>query len=253
MARIEDVMNRVAYKTEIVDGLKGRGLMPVEGNIKLCIYESYIIQVTEDEAVEFINRTIEEAQKMSSDNIYDGFVNTANLRARIAKAGSLPDDVVQRKTRFEGIVEYLVSIVSMNGGDGSIKIKKEHVSQFDGKTEDELFKIGEDNIFKELDIADIGDMIPLPFLSPFTMLVVTNKGLGVCGAAQILNPALPEIIKEKTGWEKAMIIPSSIHEVIVINGNDVDDNEYVKAMIGTVNANELKADEILGDMPYDLY
>ena len=39
----------------------------------------------------------------------------------------------------------------INGGDGSRKIKKEHLDQFDGKTEDELFKIGEDNIFKELD------------------------------------------------------------------------------------------------------
>ena len=253
MARIEDVMNRVAYKTEIVDGPKGKGLMPVEGNIKPCIYEKYIVQVTEDEAVEFVNRAIEEAQKMSTDGVVDSLRDTSNLRARVAKAGSLPDDIVQRNTRFEGIVEYLVSVVSINGGDGSIKIKKEHLDQFDGKTEDELFKIGEDNIFKELDIADLGDIIPLPFPSPFKMLVVSNKGLGVCGAVQILNPALPEIIKEKTGWEKAMIIPSSIHEVIVINGNDVDDNECVKAMIGTVNANEVRPDEVLGDMPYDLY
>lgn len=76
------------------------------------------------------------------------------------------------------------------------------------------------------------------------MFVVSNKG-GVYGAACILTNKAKEMLCGK--W---VIIPSSVHEVIVLPfGNELD-MRILCNMVNEVNDTKVAPTEVLGDRPY---
>lgn len=84
-----------------------------------------------------------------------------------------------------------------------------------------------------------------------TMYVLSNNNK-INGAAAITDTDFLEGIKNELDSD-LVILPSSIHEVIIIPKRKVDgvnDPETLKEMIGEVNGSELQPDEILSDRPY---
>ena len=81
------------------------------------------------------------------------------------------------------------------------------------------------------------------------MYVATNESK-VNGASVILTQRFKDIIKTLFG-DKAIIIPSSRHEVIVVDYSDQTAKETAK-MIQEVNRTEVSAEDILSDHPYFL-
>ena len=77
------------------------------------------------------------------------------------------------------------------------------------------------------------------------MIVVSND-MGTDGAATMLYPEFQDWLES---YGDAMIIPSSIHEVIVIPENSVE-YEYLAEIIRSVNEEMLSKDEVLSDNVY---
>ena len=80
------------------------------------------------------------------------------------------------------------------------------------------------------------------------MSVLSNKDK-FFGAAQILNPEVMKTISDKIGngfW----ILPSSVHEVIILPDNEAFDKDDLTCMIKEVNENELLPQDKLSDHPY---
>jgi len=92
---------------------------------------------------------------------------------------------------------------------------------------------------------------PLPFASDLHMSILTNK-LKIHGATCIAYPGLLKELANQHN-DDLIIIPSSIHEVLIIPANTVKE-EYTMQdfsdMIVEVNETQLTDDEILSDHAY---
>lgn len=110
-----------------------------------------------------------------------------------------------------------------------------------------MFDVLKDS-FRDLygDGYDFADMVEDMKNNPMSILSNKDK---LFGAAQILNPEVMKTISDKIGngfW----ILPSSVHEVIILPDSDAFDKEDLTCMIREVNKNELTPQERLSDHPY---
>lgn len=86
-----------------------------------------------------------------------------------------------------------------------------------------------------------GEAIPL--------YVLTNEN-GIDGATVI---ACPEVLKiaEKQMGEEFYILPSSVHEVLILPKSQADDVEGLKAMVSNINESEIEPRDRLSDNIYE--
>lgn len=84
--------------------------------------------------------------------------------------------------------------------------------------------------------------------TPYNMMVASNE-MGTNGASVLLYPEFQKWIEETYG-DNAIIIPSSIHELIVVPENDACSVDELKELVMTVNGSMLSQDEILSDSVY---
>lgn len=141
-------------------------------------------------------------------------------------------------------------IVCSNTPEGicSALVKNEMFDRW-GITADELYKTAIDSSLNILPpkFGTFGEMTGMPFMDdvvPFYILSNENK---INGAACIFYPDLLEWIADKLG-DDLYIIPSSIHEVIIIPASQFDGNSAdIIDMIKFVNATEVAPEEKLSD------
>ena len=92
----------------------------------------------------------------------------------------------------------------------------------------------------------------MPCLDQLEMYVLSNK-LKIHGATSIVYPGLLEDIAERL-CSDLIIIPSSIHEVLIIPESYIDSQDNLppdyESMIREVNETQLTDDEVLGDCVY---
>lgn len=80
------------------------------------------------------------------------------------------------------------------------------------------------------------------------MYVVSNKSK-VNGAVNVLNAY--DKVSELLGTDDLVVLPSSIHEVIVVPASTGDYNQ-LRSMVGEVNGTEVAREEQLSDNIYRL-
>lgn len=80
------------------------------------------------------------------------------------------------------------------------------------------------------------------------MYVLTNRQ-GVNGAACLLYPGLMESLAEKFGGD-FYILPSSVNEVIIIEGKYIESEDELKDMVHMVNTEKVPEQEILSETVY---
>lgn len=84
---------------------------------------------------------------------------------------------------------------------------------------------------------------------PMGMHVLSNKD-GINGAVFILDYTTLYSIKEDLGWDRFYILPSSVHELILLPADgDIDPSELF-SMVSTVNQQEVPPEDILS---YSVY
>ena len=80
------------------------------------------------------------------------------------------------------------------------------------------------------------------------MYVVSNKS-SMRGASAVLDKKILEDIGRKHGTDTLIILPSSIHEVLVIPYEDGMDMDFMKNMVTEVNTTEvLPEDQLISDV-----
>lgn len=146
-------------------------------------------------------------------------------------------------------------------GDGSILIHNSYVEMWETCTE-ELFRLAQENTprifpwrYSEMELIGneliqnelIGEDDKMVTGSETSMKVLSNLKR-TYGAACILYPGVLEKISGKGG--KLYIIPSSIHETIILPYDEVYSVEELKKMIHEVNSLNLPPEEVLSDSLY---
>lgn len=162
------------------------------------------------------------------------------------------------------IFQYLIANESF--GTASILIHNAHMKLWDISV-DELYRDAKENTQKlqKYEIKDMKEVIceimqsenPKEFdyeqcmselLDCIPMYVLSNKSR-VEGAACIIYPELIRDFADATD-SSLYIIPSSIHEVLLLPTENIDESEEIKNMIREINDSQVKLEEILS---YSLY
>ena len=103
-------------------------------------------------------------------------------------------------------------------------------------------------LYKDMDDEDaerlLADMVPQDEM----MFVLSNKQR-VNGSAALLDKEIMQSIVDKFGGE-FYILPSSVHECIIVAADADMDTSQLTAMIQEVNAGQVAPDERLSDHPY---
>lgn len=81
--------------------------------------------------------------------------------------------------------------------------------------------------------------------------VISNEKK-IDGSCAVLSDSFMQKVSEKLGAEELYLLPSSRHEMLVANSNDVDDPAELKSMVESVNADSsvMKAGDYLSDSVY---
>lgn len=87
-----------------------------------------------------------------------------------------------------------------------------------------------------------------PVAEQMNLMVVTNE-IGVNGASAILYEGMMEKLAENFA-SNLYVVPSSIHEVIILPEKDQDTYEMFLSMLREINANFVSEDEILSNQVY---
>ena len=141
-------------------------------------------------------------------------------------------------------------------GHGSILIRREHLKMWK-ITEDRLFTDAMQNMPKlyEADFMNMAVMLkklyddPADLLSrPLALFVLTNKAR-INGAASMLYDGQLEKIASFLGQD-FYILPSSIHEVIILPKSEGTDEIYLSQMVDEINREQLAREEILSNHAY---
>lgn len=153
----------------------------------------------------------------------------------------------------------LSTFLEMNA---TVLVKNDHLLNL-GITEEELFNTATNNtrdmkIVKK-DIADVilnmqkkndrTDINPDDLINEYGMMfVLTNKDMVFGAVTMIFDDILDEVVKEK--YDGLYIIPSSIHEVILVPDIGNMDREHLNCMIREVNLTSLQEQDILSFNAY---
>ena len=174
-------------------------------------------------------------------------VNTASNK-------KLLEDVPHRELFDLSIVYYVVVSVEANV-TGSIIIHNNHIKLWD-ITENDLYEYASINTSKILPagiksmfdtLSEMVDMEDLANTDDF-MYVLTNKEK-LQGASTILYPDVLSAFADRKN-ANLWLLPSSIHEWIIVCDDGNMNRETLSEMIQEVNSTQLAVDEILSDHPY---
>ncbi|MBQ8857968.1 MAG: hypothetical protein IJ024_07490 [Lachnospiraceae bacterium] len=80
-------------------------------------------------------------------------------------------------------------------------------------------------------------------------LYILSNQMGIHGASAILYPGMPGKIYEKL-QRKFYLLPSSIHEFLIVPENDFLIPENLRSMVKEVNETQIKEEELLSDHIY---
>lgn len=155
---------------------------------------------------------------------------------------------------------YYVRVGEADGGIETCTITTAMCDAY-GVTEEELFKGALNNITEDIvahrSLSSVlsafgfhihGVENPEKIFEPMTVLTNRNHTFG---ASLIIKEEVLEKAMERMHTDELIILPSSIHEVLVINANGIEkDIASFKEMVKAVNDTEVKPSEILS---YNVY
>ena len=175
----------------------------------------------------------------------------SNIYVGMCREGHYPN-AIKVDVPFDGIDGFLFVAVDFGGDDeyGNLIIESSLLNEFNVKVEDAI-EAAIRNSKEDAVVKNMADMFSEMFgfeVEKSPLWVVTNSSK-VRGAGAILNT---DRIREVTGFDKFVAIPSSIHEWLILDESLGCSDDELASMIGGVNSAEVSDNEQLGDKPYHI-
>lgn len=253
------VGNAEVKEVEKANGVKFTGIVVDQGMIKPTVYVDQMFKdgLSVEDAASEVRRLAEthnveggfDPEKFVD---YKGFVKE-RLHIRLYNKSTKAE--VKRSAKGRGFADLIMVPyvnVEVAGTNGSIKVTKEHIERW-GVTEKEVIDQAINNDKKNAEIQSLsGFMAELTgddFAEqlPDGPMIVSNKER-CFGASAIIRMA-PEFKKRfKNGF---FVLPSSVHEVLVIPKEEGMDVEFFNGMVREVNATTVAPEEVLADHAYE--
>lgn len=262
MIRREDIINELADRgyeaevhTSIKNGMEFDGIRFMNDNgICPVIYTDEIIadSRSSSEAAEKILDIYNNADIMdfNKENLLDPDFIIQNLYIGMQKTST--ENIVKTETDFEGIEKYLYVKINENatfkltyGLLETLKISNKKAWEAAEKitfAKTEIMSLMER--LSELMGQKIDEMEGIP-----TQYIVTNT-MNYRGASAILDMVVLRELAQKLGVQRFFVLPSSIHEMIVIPDEGKCNIEELSDMVQEVNQTQVKPEERLTDQAY---
>lgn len=245
----------VELHTSIKNGVEFDGIRFVNSNgICPVVYTDEIIADSESlyEAVEKVLDTYNHADIMNfnKENLLDPEFIMQNLYIGLQKISA--EDIVKLETDFEGIEKYLYikmnEIASFKLTYGLLETLK--------ISESDAWKEAGNNTFSKTDIVsmaeklselmgqEVGDLESVP-----AQYIVTNT-MNFRGASAILDTKVLKELAQKLDVQRFFVLPSSIHEMIIIPEEGKCNIEELSGIVQEVNQTQVEPEERLTDRVY---
>lgn len=235
-----------------------------EINISATIYLEPYYEVYEDTGMEYIldrlERVYEENKPEQSFDIgkilnYESIKE--NLRAKLINYElnrEFLKEVPHRRFLDLAIVAYIaLEMEEEIEGNATITVKNNLQQTWKVDTE-ELIDTALENIKEDIVVADISEYVDISLFGDtenlFDIYVLTNR-LKLHGAVAMLQKDRLKQFSEELEKETLTILPSSIHECLIINVEDEPKNtEELREMVKEVNETVVSDQDILSNNVY---
>lgn len=261
-------LNKRGYNAEAQNVIKNS--VELEGiriltdiNIAPVIYTEAIIRDAEDEGKtldEVVSAIISIYEGNKSfdfdvDRILDKAYVLSNLYIGLQRESI--EEIVKRSCDLEGIESYLyIRGDADRNGSFSIKVSNSILERADISVQ-EAWDSAEENTFTETTIRSmaqvLSDMMGFEYSedmdndTPF--FVISNESK-VKGASAILNKKVLAEFGKRYHTDRVVVLPSSIHEMLLVPYAEEVDLDTFSQMVGDVNATEVDPTERLTDRAY---
>jgi hypothetical protein len=208
---------------------------------------------------------ITEKNQMPLEQKLDEFTNWEYAKDRVMPVllskdtnEELLKSLVYTDTKTD-IAECYVVVLSENSEQGrmSVKVTKELFKNY-GIKKTELKSAARKNALQSMEfksmaetlremMGDMADIMGIPE-EENGMWVLSNKSK-TNGAGVLFVPPVLKKVAKRTGKESFFILPSSIHEVLVVTEDGVD-KDTLKGMVVDVNATQVAPEDKLTDSVY---
>lgn len=249
----------------VLDGLT---IFSDEVNLAPTIYlNGYYEDYLSDGAVAVAKRIIAiyEANKPSESVDVSFFMDIEKVSPRIKmklvnleKNKELLEQVPH--IRFLDLAIVFMAVLKSNCDNdfASILIHNIHLNFWNMNTE-ELYKIAIENTATDFEIIPMSSIVEAVMDEEAAGIIIENAEMEMSiltnhsrlqGAVGIIHKEILNQYMEEKQVEKVLILPSSIHETILIPCDTLPDMEYMKDMVKEINATQLQPEEILSDNVY---
>ena len=255
---------RAEAQNTIKNGVELEGIrIFTESNIAPVIYTESIIDRAEsenktlDEVVSAIIGIFESKKSFSFDinRIFDRDFVLSGLYIGLQKEST--EDLVKRACDLDGIESYLYIRGEAETDESySIKVSKAVLQQAN-ITEGEAWERAEANTNAETSLESMAkvmaDMMGTEYseemdgMTPF--YIISNK-TRMKGASAILNKKVLADFGKRYHTKKVVVLPSSIHEMLLVPYTEEIDLETFSNMVGEVNSTQVDPTERLTDRAY---
>lgn len=173
-----------------------------------------------------------------------------------SKNKKLLKDSIHMDFKELSLVLYIMATDDENG-IGKVRVNKAMLDHFKWAEKDilsyalentvSLFPYEEFSLYEVLSkITDFTD-IDIPKNAPEIMVLTNNRGM--FGATTVLYPNVLKELAEKHGTS-LFLLPSSIHEFLILEDNGIYNPEELKDMVQEVNSSAVSPEEVLSDNIY---
>ena len=263
---IEELTNRgyvVTEQTCIKNGIEKTGLTIKKNTgdrIAPTIYLDDLIKDAKKRNMEFskvidsIISMISQEFSVDVDKLTSPDYIVSHVRIGVQKAGT--EELVKRESPFDGIEEYLYISDSSNGQGYSVKLKPQML-ELAGLKAKGLFEVAEANNHAEfkaepmLNIISkmIGTDACAELEEPAPMYVISNTN-NLKGASAMLDRVGIRELADSIGVHEFILLPSSIHECILVPKVGEVDMEMFENMVREVNTTTVDPLDRLIDRAY---
>lgn len=200
-----------------------------------------------EEMLDIHNDAIRESEELDKPLLFSKENFKKNLYVAVQKESK--EDIIKRKTEFEGIEKYLFLRINAIETFWTTKIKRGMLQNID-MAESEAWAIAEENLAKEIEIARLTS----PFLQEEKKMFIISNKVMFRGASAVLNREAVKVFAEIENVKRIIVIPSSIHEMILIpcyENEDVEEElKRCSEIVELVNEEKVDPTERLTNRAY---
>ena len=230
-------------------------------------YDSYASgYATVEEIADEILKLIDENPEPDTDVDFDQLTNWEFVKDKIrpvliSTVGNEEyiKNLAYSKTQTDLVILYQIELVNDGNACQSIKIQKPALKMY-GVTVTELKKAAFKNLDEHIRFMNMAQEIGMLMgaaeedddMIEFPMWVLSNDAK-TYGAAAIFSSKAMKEVTTRMKTDKLYILPSSIHEVIIMDATKPDvagKTEELKAMVREVNATQVAPKDKLSDNVY---